>query len=55
MVPGEPKKPDWIVDYYNKYKNGEKVPDYVLSTLKEIEAKGGIKEPTKVFFNGKES
>lgn len=53
MVPGDPKRPDWIVDYYNKYKNGEKVPDYVLSTLKRIEAQGGIKEPTKVFFKAK--
>lgn len=50
MVPGKPKIPDWIADYYNKYKTGEKIPDYVLSSVKKIEANGGITPPTSVFF-----
>jgi hypothetical protein len=53
LVPGDPKRPDWIVDYYNKFKAGEKVPDYVMATIKKIDAEGGLKEPTKVYFQKK--
>lgn len=50
LIAGEPKLPDWIVNYYNKYKAGETVPEYMLSTMKKIEAGGGIKEATEVYF-----
>jgi|GEM_PF-5198330 len=53
LVPSEYKRPDWIVDYYRKYKAGEEVPSYVLPSLQKIDQEGGLKEPTKVYFNEK--
>ena len=50
LVPGEPALPAWLVDYYLKYKNGGVVPDYVKKSIEKIEKEGGIKEPTKVYF-----
>lgn len=51
LVPSEVKRPDWIVDYYKKYKAGEEVPSYVLPTVQKIDQEGGLKEPTKVYFS----
>jgi hypothetical protein len=51
LIPSEIKRPDWIVDYYTKWKTGQEVPSYMLDTLKGIEKEGGLKEPEKVFFS----
>lgn len=54
MIGGDPKRPDWIVESYKKYKSGEEIPAYMKSTMERIDGEGGIKEPTKVYFHNAE-